>query len=140
MTPEKARKLLQDATPGPWETSFGVAGVPEGWDEHYASLIMGHTRLNLVEYQPLEEEDYANFELAAAAPELAEIVAGMRWEYSLTVSIDMGDGSIDYEGYGSYVWYNNLAGAQNFVAQEELPEGHQLHIIRRLVSDPEVVE
>lgn len=81
-----------------------------------------------------------DFALADASVELAQTIAGMRWEYSLTVSIDMGDGSTDYEGYGSYVWYNNLAGAQDFVAREELPEGHQLHIIRRLVSDPEVVE
>ena len=73
--------LLEKATPGPWESYSGVAGVPEGWDEYWAILQMGHHRLPLRSpHDPLEDEEYANFDLAAAAPELAEEVLRMRRE------------------------------------------------------------
>lgn len=79
-----------------------------------------------------------DFALADASVELAQTIADMKWEYTLTLSIDMG-GSIEYEGYSPYAW-NNLDAARMFVARQELPEGHQLHIMRRLVSAPEEVE
>ena len=71
--------LLEQATPGPWESLYGVAGVPEGWDEYWAILQMGRHRLPLRSpHYPLEDEEYANFDLAAAAPELAQEVINLR--------------------------------------------------------------
>ena len=71
--------LLEQATPGPWESIYGVAGVPEGWDEYWVILQMGRHRLPLRSpHYPLEDEEYANFDLAAAAPELAQEVINLR--------------------------------------------------------------
>ena len=71
--------LLEQATPGPWESIYGVAGVPEGWDEYWAILQMGRHRLPLRSpHYPLEDEEYANFDLAATAPELAQEVINLR--------------------------------------------------------------
>lgn len=71
--------LLAQATPGPWESRYGVAGVPEGWDEYWVILQMGRHRLPLRSpHYPLEDEEYANFDLAAAAPELAQEVINLR--------------------------------------------------------------
>lgn len=71
--------LLEKTTPGPWESIYGVAGVPEGWDEYWVILQMGRHRLPLRSpHYPLEDEEYANFDLAAAAPELAQEVINLR--------------------------------------------------------------
>ena len=71
--------LLEQATPGPWESLYGVAGVPEGWDEYWVILQMGRHRLPLRSpHYPLEDEEYANFDLAALAPELAQEVINLR--------------------------------------------------------------
>lgn len=73
------KNLLSQATPGPWESYSGVAGVPEGWDEYWVILQMGRHRLPLRSpYDPLEDEEYANFDLAALAPELAQEVINLR--------------------------------------------------------------
>lgn len=71
--------LLEKTTPGPWESCYGVAGVPEGWDEYWVILQMGRHRLPLRSpHYPLEDEEYANFDLAALAPELAQEVINLR--------------------------------------------------------------
>lgn len=79
LTTYHLKHLLSQATPGPWESYYGVAGVPEGWDEYWVILQMGRHRLPLRSpHYPLEDEEYANFDLAAAAPELAEEVIRLR--------------------------------------------------------------
>ena len=71
--------LLAESSPGPWESLYGVAGVPEGWDEYWVILQMGRHRLPLRSpHYPLEDEEYANFDLAAHAPELAQEVINLR--------------------------------------------------------------
>lgn len=78
-TTMRLKFLLEQATPGPWESRYGVAGVPEGWDEYWVILQMGRHRLPLRSpHYPLEDEEYANFDLAAAAPELAQEVINLR--------------------------------------------------------------
>ena len=79
LTTYHLKHLLSQATPGPWESYYGVAGVPEGWDEYWAILQMGRHRLPLRSpHYPLEDEEYANFDLAALAPELAQEVINLR--------------------------------------------------------------
>ncbi|WP_305137944.1 hypothetical protein [Corynebacterium hiratae] len=72
------KRLLDEATPGPWRAEVGAAGVPEGWDEHWIALHMGHNSMYDVGREPPAEEEYANFTLAALAPELADEVLRMR--------------------------------------------------------------
>ena len=79
LTTKHLKNLLDQATPGPWDSLYGVAGVPEGWDEYWVILQMGRHRLPLRSpHYPLEDEEYANFDLAAAAPELAQEVINLR--------------------------------------------------------------
>lgn len=79
LTTTHLKYLLEQSTPGPWESLYGVAGVPEGWDEYWVILQMGRHRLPLRSpHYPLEDEEYANFDLAAAAPELAQEVINLR--------------------------------------------------------------
>lgn len=72
------RCLLDQVQPGPWRAEVGAAGVPEGWDEHWRTLHMGDDSVFEVGYEPPTEEEYANFKLAAHAPELAQEVIRMR--------------------------------------------------------------
>ena len=79
LTTTHLQHLLDQATAGPWESRYGVAGVPEGWDEYWVILQMGRHRLPLRSpHYPLEDEEYANFDLAAHAPELAQEVINLR--------------------------------------------------------------
>lgn len=79
LTTKHLKCLLEKAAPGPWESIYGVAGVPEGWDEYWVILQMGRHRLPLRSpHYPLEDEEYANFDLAATAPELAQEVINLR--------------------------------------------------------------
>lgn len=73
-------RLLDEASPGPWRAEVGAAGVPEGWDEHWLALHMGHNSMYDVGREPPAEEEYANFKLAALAPPLAQEVLRMREE------------------------------------------------------------
>ncbi|WP_295806199.1 hypothetical protein [uncultured Corynebacterium sp.] len=80
------KRLLNEATPGPWRVEVGAAGVPEGWDEHWIALHMGHTslydvnRVYVGDREPQQEELYESLTLAALAPELAQEVIRMREE------------------------------------------------------------
>ena len=114
----------------------------------------------MVEYQLLEEEEYASFELAAAAPELAEIVAGMHYVYTVEVRyiahewagndwypcdidgntrIDHHDDLRPWRWVGQHAW-RKLESAQQVAEQERGWEDRNVRIVRRLVTDPEVVE
>lgn len=79
LTTANLKHLLNQAAPGPWESSAGEYGVPEGWDEYWLALHMGHTKLSTMERdEPLPGEAYASLTLAALAPELAQEVIRLR--------------------------------------------------------------
>ncbi|WKS54931.1 hypothetical protein [Corynebacterium accolens] len=79
ITTTNLKQLLDEAAPGPWESSASEYGVPEGWDEYWLALHMGYTRLSTMERDdPPPEEAYASLELAALAPELAQEVIRLR--------------------------------------------------------------
>ena len=84
ITPDQARELLDGATQGPWRAlhdqwededgtpceDFYVLGGPDG---------ILHTE----DFDPDTHNPVANTALAAAAPALAQTIAGMRWEYAV---------------------------------------------------------
>lgn len=74
------KRLLDQAAPGPWRAEYGEAGVPEGWDEYWLALHMGHASVYDVGREPPAEEEYGSFKLAALAPDLAQEVLRMRAE------------------------------------------------------------
>ncbi|MBK4183180.1 hypothetical protein [Corynebacterium macginleyi] len=79
LTTANLQNLLDQAAPGPWESSASVYGVPEGWDEYWLALYMGHTGLSTMERdEPLPGKAYASLALAALAPELAQEIIRLR--------------------------------------------------------------
>ena len=131
MTPEEARDLLDGTTPGPWEWSEGkdqngefvALRGPDGvtdalrtWDgDLYASGVHGTN---------------ADKALAAAAPTLAAMIAGMRAEYRAEQQADGG------KWLPLCSWYDHDT-AQFFA----VPVGDSVtRIVRRYVTEPEVIE
>lgn len=79
ITNANLQNLLDQAAPGPWESSAGAYGVSEEWDEYWLALHMGHTCLSTMQRdEPLPEEAYASSDLAALAPELAQEIIRLR--------------------------------------------------------------
>lgn len=137
MTPELAKELLDAATPGPWERRqcgerHGYGGAPLCGAE-----IVGPIHAECI--------DAATADLAAAAPALAELVAGLRYEYA--VQVKEGRGYTQYaSSYRSLttelkdaLWEDepNRALAERWWAR--LPTC-TVRVVRRLVGDPEVAE
>lgn len=130
ITPEQARALLDGATPGPWRAlhdqwededgtpceDFYVLGGPDG---------ILHTE----DFDPDTHNPVANTALAAAAPDLAQTIAGMRWEYAVEHEHSPGN------------WHQVTQwGPEENPYQPGYGPGDDERIIRRLVGPVEVTE
>lgn len=82
MTPEKAKQLLDAATPGPWKRHPDKPRALCNLERKFA------VHMELAKDRGLDPhpEDVANTELIAAAPALAETVAGLRGEYAVQLA------------------------------------------------------
>lgn len=135
ITPEQARELLDGATPGPWRAlhdqwededgtpceDFYVLGGPDG---------ILHTE----DFDPDTHNPVANTTLAAAAPDLAQTIAALRWEYAVETMV---------EGEWEDIW--DLWAAEKETRKEYADlihddEDGDYRLVRRLVSPVEVVE
>ena len=85
ITPDQARALLDGATPGPWEwRKHGFRGSGRDFDSLGPSA-------ECCALETQDAEDYASWVVAddedkaliAAAPDLAQTVAGMEWQWSV---------------------------------------------------------
>ena len=110
MTPEEARGLLEAATPGPWRAFMATSG----------QVIVDSGKL----------DNAGDVPLATAAPALAETVAGLRYEYAVQVERDGVWVVSEDSSWGSY-----SVAVVRYGRTEE-----PARIVRRLVSEPEVVE
>ena len=85
MTPEQARKLLDSITPAPWEVESWnkqEVGCPEVTD----FWITSHNDNQVAAQETIErhfDETESDFNLIAAAPDMASMIAGMRTEYAV---------------------------------------------------------
>ena len=144
MTPEEAQKLLDGTSPGPWKCSAYDVGVPEGWDESWLHLYMGHTVLSTGgHYEHITDEDYANAVLAAAAPELAETVAGLK---TLWLICRVSDGEREFWYRPEKNWCLGAGIATRFASRDaaiEHAEAYELEgyeLATMLIGKPEVAE
>lgn len=137
MTPEKARELLDNATPGPWEARATYAnGTPR--QDTSRQMRAGDQYLGIM-HAP-------DAELAAAAPYLAKLVAGMRYEYAVKVG---GSHWLRESDESRLVLTIDPARATRHY-QQHIMEAlaataavkfeQQCRVVRRLVSDEEVAE
>lgn len=114
ITPEQARELLDGATPGPWEALFDNEAI-----ETDASTVLCNTD-GAVEWGRNTEHDVP---LAAAAPDLAQTIAGMRTEWGVE------------QATGTTQWFRSRPMAE---AHAEVHGCFRL--VRRLVGPVEVTE
>ena len=136
MNPKRARELLdrvKEGCPLPWEiytTETFERDPREVKSVRYSDPDYdGHLAYSM-DYDGTTEIDPDAIELIAAAPDLAETIAGMTLEYAVQ----------EFVGY----WrerggeFPNVVEARRFLdmKQEDAP----MRIVRRLVSDVEVVE
>lgn len=127
-SPERAKELLKDATPSPWTitTMEGIGGI--GFAE---------------EFYTDDPRDVANVALAEAAPELAESLANMRYEYAVQGLSDDGEWKftdIDGKLLSSHD-SEHISWWRDPIPQEDIEDrGPGWRIVRRLVSEVEVVE
>lgn len=118
MNPEEARELRDAATPGPWHVHTRdrhIDGETETW------LYVGDTPALPVDHQ-----------LMSAAPELAEIVAGLRYEYAVQVKDE------EWRTLAN-AWTSREEAKARYDATPGKRTG-RVRIVRRLASDVEVVE
>lgn len=116
MTPEGARGLLEAATPGPWGVEDGLGTHKQVWTAE-DTFIDGD----------MSDADAA---LIAAAPDMAEQIASMHYEYAVQVERDGVWGVSEDSSWGSY-----SVALVRYGRTEE-----PARIVRRLVGEPEVAE
>lgn len=87
MTPEEARQLLEDTSPDPWRVeaqTYQEAGCPEVTD----FWITDRYDFQVAEQNVTErhhEKTESDFNLIAAAPDMAAMIAGMTPEYAVQI-------------------------------------------------------
>jgi hypothetical protein len=132
ITPDQAQNLLDGATPGPWRAlhdqwededgtpceDFYVLGGPDG---------ILHTE----DFDPDTHNPVANTTLAAAAPDLAQTIAGMKTEYALETLWGTGADWAVTTG-----WFPTPERAWADLVLDAGPT----RLVRRVVSETEVVE
>lgn len=121
ITPDHARELLDVATPGPWgRTGMGVLTDTDG-----KVLVNG----------PDGNLDDSDATLAAAAPDLAETIAEMTYEYAAQIKEG---GEWFYLGlYGPDEPWGPEEDVRDYHSRLALPGAR---LVRRLVGPVEVVE
>ena len=86
MTPEEARQLLEGTTPGPWEAeslTYDEPAYPEPIVELQVTAHNGNDVAARSDFDSGAYEPSLNFNLIAAAPEMAAMIANMRTEYTV---------------------------------------------------------
>ena len=124
ITPDQAKTLSCDDYPRPWE--IGQVPVFDPWDDYEDAWYAGPA----IVY----DEDIAP--LVAAAPIMAEQIAGMQWEYGIDRE-NLQCSHIDHpRGCRLTMWCQSLDSARDGVeiAQQSDPTAR---IVRRLVSPTE---
>lgn len=123
ITPDQARELLDRATPGPW---IMHRYVPEDYIR-----VTGEDLKDIADNGVVEDGDA---HLIAAAPDLAQTIAGMREEWAVEMHHDVDDTWRQYT-----TWVATREGASQHLTAD-LGWARQYRLVRRLVGPVEVAE
>ena len=135
ITPDQARELLDGATPGPWKKRRDRDGTPIA-----VVVSAGPTeRHHIMTAEPAcsEERAQADTGLIAAAPDLAQTIAGMTEEWGVERDRPC-SAYIDGTVARWTAWIGDEARARKACAM--LPRGGNPRLVRRLVGPVEVTE
>ena len=129
---QDAKRLLKGATPGKWRAA----------DSDIIAKDSNRFIATVSEYSGLDEpsEEYANVQLIAAAPELAQALAEETWEYSYHVqnTIGMWEHPTPWAGETGKWWETKEDAEESALAAHEY--GYPIRIVRRRVSPPEIIQ
>ena len=137
MTPEEARALLDGTTPGPWEVDHDHAWEPSVWSPDCIVFGPYYDREDMEQW---EAGNAADLRLAAAAPVLAALAAGMHEEWGVHVTgypkniadwAELCDSPEDH-----ITWLPDEEAAEDFAVERE-DDGFDTRIVRRYVTEPE---
>lgn len=134
ITPEQASELLDGATPGPW-SSHHDEWEDENGIECEDFYVIGGTDgiLSTENFDPDNHYPVANTTLAAAAPDMAETIAGMAWQHA--VEVYNADAKCWIQ---SSNWISNRKVAeQDIDAYSRAYGGAPTRLVRRLVGPTE---
>lgn len=128
---QDAKQLLGGATPGKWRAADSDIIAKDG--NRFIATVSEYSGLD----KPSEE--YANVQLIAAAPELAQALAEETWEYSYHVqnTIGMWEHPTPWAGETGKWWETKEDAEESALAAHEY--GYPIRIVRRRVSPVEVI-
>jgi len=135
--PEDAQSMLREATPGPWQARGD--GPSAGHPHFYICTCEDRAHV-------AENVYYGNARLLTYAPDLAELVANMRYEYAVQVEEFPGiwrflhSSGESTGGSTAAAWSKNFEMAPTPLANYRYREPTRSRIVRRLVGDVEVAE
>lgn len=141
--PEDAQSMLREATPGPWQARGD--GPSAGHPHFYICTCEDRAHV-------AENVYYGNARLLTYAPDLAEVVANLRYEYAVQVLLGDGTGGNvwhfadeDSLPFGSLKphevrWYTKKEAQEILGAEVECFGPKDIRIVRRLAGESEVVE
>ena len=119
ITPEKADRLKQDATDGPWEIHPDYGTVePDVISGEGCRFVASDADLDLI----------------AAAPDLAKTIAGMRWEYAVELLYDGEWGDIGEP------WSTEEEARERYALLSHANSIGVYRLVRRLVGPVEVID
>ena len=131
-----AKQRLEGVAPGKWRAADSDI-IAESSNRFIATVS---------EYSGLDEpsEEYANVQLIAAAPELAQALSEETWEYAVAFKSTNGLGYLDRSGRPQpwpllAAWYLTKEIAQVALINSEYRK-ETLCIVRRRVSPVEVID
>lgn len=136
VSPEQAGELLKDTTPGPW---YAISNTP------FVSIVEEDSEDGEIFDFPDDGEDgpQPDHDLIAAAPVLAETIAGMQAEYAVQVQSSSGEWYYLNE-HGDWRITPHLArwfwSAQQARVLIPYAQKEKFRIVRRYVTDVEGVE
>lgn len=131
--PEDAQSMLWEATPGPWQVRGD--GPSSGQPHFYICTCEDRTHV-------AENVYYGNARLLTYAPDMAEQIASMHYEYAVQKLdghewklTDLDGRALESYEYEKVTWWSDP------IPQSDIADrGPGWRIVRRLVSDPEVAE
>ena len=135
MTPEEARQLLEGTTPGPWgfdTQTYEEPCYPELVVDFQVTTHNGNQVAEQADFDSDAYESGRNFNLMAAAPDMAAMIANMTAEYA--VQIPNGElVGVSWSSYGSYETAREHRDAWR-------RDGYDANIVRRFVTAPQPLE
>ena len=137
ITPDQARELLDGATTGPWRA------LHDRWEDEYGIpcedfYVLGGPDgiLHTEDFDPDTHNPAANTTLAAAAPDLAQTIAGLRWEYAVE---DLNGDILDLND-DAYTSVETLWTWHREVAEETHAAEYGSTLVRRLAGPIEPID